>query len=134
MPVRFKILSVIILVLLGLSSCLVVAVEKDSGRGEAALTRARERVLRLTSDYTSSRPHRLKILVYDPDEGQLVRISLPLWLVKKGLKQEISQSRPSDHLDFEFESQAFTRALSVLPRGLVAEVWTDREKVLLWLE
>ncbi|MBC7349058.1 MAG: hypothetical protein H5U05_03700 [Candidatus Aminicenantes bacterium] len=134
MPVRLKILFVISLVLLGLSSCLVVAVEKDSGRGEAALTRARERILSLTQDYSSSRPHRLKILVYDPDEGQLVRISLPLWLVKKGLKQEIRETGPSDNLDFEFEARAFTRALSVLPRGLVAEVWTDREKVLLWLE
>ncbi|MCR4397053.1 MAG: hypothetical protein NUW07_10040 [Candidatus Saccharicenans sp.] len=134
MPVRSKILSVIILILLALSSCLVVAVEKDSGRGEAALTRARERVLRLTANCSSSRPHRLKMLVYDPEEGQLVRISLPLWLVKKGF-QEAFDPRDSDRdLDFEFEARAFRQALAEMPRGLVAEVWTDREKVLLWLE
>lgn len=27
--------------------------------------------------------HRLNVLVYDPDERQLVRVSLPLWLCKK---------------------------------------------------
>ncbi|MGQ9800687.1 MAG: hypothetical protein ACUVRL_03355 [Candidatus Saccharicenans sp.] len=134
MPVRLKILSVIILVLLGLSACLVVAVEKDSGRGEAALDRARENVLRLTSHSSSSRPHRLKMLVYDPDEGQLVRISLPLWLAKKGLDVAMDPRDSDRDLGLEFEARAFSQALLEMPRGLVAEVWTDREKVLLWLE
>lgn len=134
MPVRLKILLVITLVLLALSSCLVVAVEKDSGRGEAVLERARERVLRLTSNSSSSRPHRLKILVYDPDENQLVRISLPLWLVKNGLEQALDYRNSDSYQDFEFEARALSQTLREMLRGLVAEVWTDREKVLLWLE
>lgn len=134
MPVRLKILLVITLVLLALSSCLVVAVEKDSGRGEAALERARERVLRLTSNSSSSSSHRLKILVYDPDESQLVRISLPLWLVKNGLEQAFDHLNPDRYQGFEFEVPALSQILREMPKGLVAEVWTDWEKVLLWLE
>lgn len=135
MPVKQKILLIIAAILLTLSSCLVVAVEKTEREAEAELQRARKHVLKLSLHSSpSSRPHRLKMLIYDPDEGQLLRISLPFWLVKKGLKQEV-ESWPAGHdRDFEFDLNAFSRAVSEMPRGLLAEVLTDREKVLLWLE
>lgn len=57
-----------------------------------------------------------------------------MWLAKNGLKQTFNH-RNSDHYQaFEFEALAISQALLEMPRGLGAEVWTDREKVLLWLE
>lgn len=129
-----KTLLITAAILLTLSSCLVVAVEKTEGEAEAELLKARQRVLKLSSHSSSSRPHRLKMLVYDPDEGQLLRISLPLWLVKEGLDQEAENSVHSHGPDFEFDMKGFSRAVREMPPGLLAEVLTDREKVLLWLE
>lgn len=121
-------------ILLTLSSCLVVAVEKTEGEAEAELLRTRQRVLKLSTHSSSSQPHRLKMLVYNPDEGQLLRISLPLWLVKEGLNHEAESPAGSHGPDFEFDMKGFSRAVQGMPPGLLAEVLTDREKVLLWLE
>ncbi|MDI6698750.1 MAG: hypothetical protein QME85_07435 [Candidatus Saccharicenans sp.] len=135
MPVEPKTLLIIIAVLLTLSSCLVVAVEKTDREAELELQKARQRILKLSlSSSTSLRPHRLKMLVYDPDDGQLLRISLPLWLVRKGLSYESASAACSHGPDFDFDHDGFNRAVFEMPRGLLAEVLTDREKVLLWLE
>ncbi len=135
MPVELKTLLIISAVLLTLSSCLVVAVKKTDREAELELQKARQQILKLSSPSSASaRPHRFRILVYDPDDGQLLRISLPLWLVKKGLNQEADSTAYSHGPDFEFDLNGFRRAISEMPRGLVAEVLTDREKVLLWLE
>ncbi|NPV82795.1 MAG: hypothetical protein HPY46_04310 [Candidatus Aminicenantes bacterium] len=131
-----KALLITVAVLLTLSSCLVVAVEKTEREAEAELQGTRQRVLKLsTNSYSSSsQPHRLKMLVYDPEEGQLLRISLPLWLVNKGLNHEAESQARSHGPDFEFDMKGFSRAVREMPPGLLAEVLTDREKVLLWLE
>lgn len=129
-----KTLLITAAILLTLSSCLVVAVEKTEGEAEAELLRARQRVLKLSTHSSSPQPHRLKMLVYDPDEGRLLRISLPLWLVKEGLNHEAENSARSHGPDFEFDMKGFSRAVREMPPGLLAEVLTDREKVLLWLE
>lgn len=129
-----KTLLITAAILLTLSSCLVVAVEKTEREAEAELQRTRQQVLKLSSHSSSSRPHRLKMLIYDPDEGQLLRISLPLWLVKKGLNHEAGGPAQAQGRDFEFDRQGFSRAVREMPPGLLAEVLTDREKVLLWLE
>ncbi len=135
MPVELKTLLIIFVVLLTLSSCLVVAVEKTDREAELELQKARQRILKLSlSSSTSLRPHRLKMLVYDPDDGQLLRISLPLWLVRKGLSYEAGSAARSHGPDFDFDYNGFSRAVFEMPRGLLAEVLTDREKVLLWLE
>jgi hypothetical protein len=135
MTVKLKLALVMGLCLLTLSSCLFVSVETESGQVEAVFTRAREEILGLTlSCSISEKPGKFKMLVYDPEEAQLVRITLPLWLVRKGLRQEIEQTGSARRQDFEFDVKAFNQAIQQLPRGLVAEVWTDREKMLLWLE
>lgn len=135
MPVELKTLLIIVVILLTLSSCLVVAVEKTDREAEAELQKVGQRVLKLSlHPPASSRPHRLKMLVYDSDEGQLLRISLPLWLVKKGLRAESESAARFHGSDFELDMRGFSRAVSEMPPGLLAEVLTDREKVLLWLE
>jgi hypothetical protein len=123
------------LCLLTLSSCLWVSVETESGQVEAVYTRAKEDVLALTfNSNISERPEKFKMLIYDPEEGQVVRISLPLWLVREGMWQGIGQSGSTRGRGFEFDSKAFSQAIQQLSQGLVAEIWTDREKILWWLE
>lgn len=131
---ELKPLLITFAILLSLSSCLVVAVEKSEGEAEAEMQKVRQQVLKLSVHSSSSRPHRLKMLVYDPDENQLLRISLPFWLVQKGLTHEAGSPAQSQGTDFEFDMKGFSRAVREMPPGLLAEVLTDREKVLLWLE
>lgn len=135
MPVRLKYLPSLIAILLTLSSCMVVTVGKNEKEAEAIVIRAREKALKTSlNSSTIRKPHRLKMLIYDPDDGQLLRISLPLWLIRKGLGQEIRDAVREGGPDLEFDVRGFCRALLEMPRGLLAEVLTDREKVLLWLE
>lgn len=129
-----KTLLIISVILLTMSSCLVVAVEKTEKEADAELQRTRQQILKPSVHYSSSRPHRLKMLVYDPDENQLLRISLPLWLVKKGLNYKARSAAHSHGADLELDMKGFSRAILEMPCGLLAEVLTDREKVLLWLE
>lgn len=129
-----KTLLITVAILLSLSSCLVVAVEKTEREADAELLRTRQQVQKLSSHSSSSRPHRLKMLIYDPDEGQLLRISLPFWLVKEGLNHEAGIAARYQGPDFECDMKGFGLAVREMPPGLLAEVLTDREKVLLWLE
>lgn len=131
MTVRLKLALITGLCLLNLSSCLFVSVETESGQVEAAFARAREDVMALTfNPAMADKPEKFKMLIYDPEEGQLVRISLPLWLVRTGIRQtDLARGQ-----EFEFDSKAFNQAIQQLPQGLVAEIWTEREKMLWWLE
>lgn len=137
MVYQMKVVAVIGLILITISSCLVVAVETDSSKAEIHFQQAKERIARL-SNHSSHlrRPHRLVMLVYEPDKEQLVRISLPLWLAKKSLREAIEDSEypRAKKLDYDFDTRAFFQAISRLPRGLLAEVWSEEEKILLWLE
>jgi hypothetical protein len=137
MFIRLKLAAVIGLVLITISSCLMVAVETDSAKAEVHFRQARERIARLSSHSSDpATPHRLRILIYDPDEKQLVRISLPFWLAKKGLREAIEDSEyhRGKAPDYDFDIRAFSQAISRMPRGLLAEVWSEEEKILLWLE
>lgn len=89
--------------------------------------------------------HRLNVLVYDPDEGQLVRVSLPLWLCKK-IEKEVDW----DEGDREWSRAERDNAEQVRRRvkrhvkleeiekaglGLLAEVEDDDgSQVLIWLK
>src|ERR1700730_5084492 len=48
---------------------------------EAAFRDARAQVAR--DEGRPGRPHRVNVLVFDPGDGELVKVSLPLWLARK---------------------------------------------------
>jgi hypothetical protein len=90
----------------------------------------------------------LNVLVYDPDDGEMVRVSLPVWFANK-------IARRVDFGDVEFDANGFDgdadvrvaralkrslrrgelRDLSALPLGLVAQVDdSDGERILVWMK
>jgi len=133
-----KLAAVFFLILLAFTSCLIVAVEKDSMEAELSFRQSRERIAGLSRNSPGcSVPNHLKMLVYDPDEGKLVKMSLPFWLVKMGLRGPLEE--PDEHLkgkklDYDFDVKALSKAISRMPRGLLVEIWGEEEKLLLWLE
>jgi hypothetical protein len=86
------------------------------------------------------RAHEVNVLVYEPDEGQLIRVSLPIWLVKK-------MERHVDWDDVDVDGDVAEHVKRVLKRrirlediekaglGTLVEVdEEDGEQVLVWLK
>jgi hypothetical protein len=115
------------------AGCLV-QIEKvaDPGASFAAARAEAERV-----QGRAGRPGHLEVLVYDREEGQLVRASLPIWLVRK------IDDRDDIELDFGDEggpaAEAVRRHLCLADiekagRGVLVEVEEeDGDQVLVWL-
>ncbi|MGB4704641.1 MAG: hypothetical protein WBI18_06165 [Candidatus Saccharicenans sp.] len=132
---RQKIVLIVLAVLITLSSCMVVAVEKSQQEADSIIKKARERALKISSgSSTGLRPHRLKVLIYDPDDSTLLRISLPFWVVRKIAVEDMRDAARRNPQGFEFDVQGFSRALLEMPRGLLVEVSGEKERVLVWLE
>ena len=100
---------------------------------------------RLEAGRYAGRPGRaseVNVLVYEPDEGKLIRVSLPLWLVKK-MEQHVDW----DDIDADADDDDAEHVRRVLKRrirlediekaglGMLVEVdEKDGEQVLVWLK
>lgn len=118
------------------AGCLVqVETVRDAG---PEFARARREASRLQG--RSGPAHELNVLVFDPKEGKLVRVSLPMWLVRKVEKK----ANGGDGFDIDFDSdERAERAVRRHVRlediekaglGVLLEVEEDDgEQVLVWL-
>jgi hypothetical protein len=88
------------------------------------------------------RAHEVHVLVYEPDEKQLIRVSLPIWLVKK-LDQHVDRGDIDidlDDADAEHVRRVLKRRLRIediekAGLGTLVEVdEEDGEQVLVWLK
>jgi len=121
-----------VLVAAVLAAGCLVEIEKVADP-RAAFASARAEVARLQGQ--PGRPGHLEVLVYDRAEGQLVRASLPMWLV-----HEMDES---DDLDFGAEggeaakhvrSRLRLEDIEKAGRGILGEVEEeDGDQVLVWL-
>ncbi|HEY3119764.1 MAG TPA: hypothetical protein VGL15_04010 [Vicinamibacteria bacterium] len=101
-----------------------------------AFRRARAEALRIAG---TGRPHEVSVLAYDAGERELVRVTVPLWLVKKAQR----------HVDWEEDALAGRHGrarvaerlrhlnwkdLEAAGRGILVEAEEDGgEQVLIWL-
>jgi hypothetical protein len=82
--------------------------------------------------------HRLNALAYDPDEGELVQVSVPMWLARKAVHEGRLEVAEEDEAEGR-AARAVARHVSLedLERaglGVLAEVEDDDgEQVLIWL-
>jgi hypothetical protein len=101
-----------------------------------AFQRARAEALRIAG---TGRPHEVNVLAYDADDRELVRVTVPLWLVKKAqrhvdwdegeLAGRDGRARVAErlrHLNW--------KDLEAAGRGILVEAEEDGgEQVLIWL-
>jgi hypothetical protein len=84
--------------------------------------------------------HELNVLVFDPDEGELVRVSLPMWLVRKvhartGWDKDIENGSDEDHVARHVRQHVRLEDIEKAGLGLLAEVEEENgEQVLVWLK
>jgi hypothetical protein len=84
--------------------------------------------------------HELNVLVFDPNEGELVRVSLPLWLVRSierrvdWEKEFAADDDRRDHVARHVRRHVRLEDLEKAGLGILAEVEDeDGEQVLIWL-
>jgi hypothetical protein len=90
------------------------------------------------------RPSELNVLVYDSKDGEMVRVSVPIWLANKFVRHAGSgniELEASGDENGDRVARALRRSLrdgqlsdlSALPKGVVASVESDDERVLVWM-
>jgi hypothetical protein len=82
----------------------------------------------------------LNVLVFDPDDGELVRVSLPMWLVRKvyartNWDKEMEGGGTEDRVERHVRQHLRLEDIEKAGLGLLAEVEDeDGEQVLIWLK
>jgi hypothetical protein len=81
--------------------------------------------------------HRINVLVYDSDEGRLVRVSMPLWLASK-IEGHVRRGDDGDRavertVGPRLAQRIRIEDLAAAGRGLIADVEDDDGQVLVWL-
>ena len=84
------------------------------------------------------RAHQVNVLVYEPDDQQLVKVSIPLWLARKIAKHEGGEMDEGDEVGERVQRRLEHRLkledLEKAGRGTVVEVEDDDgSQVLVWL-
>lgn len=132
---------VLALAVLGLGACIGIRIESGVRDADRRFDRARDDIARLESrDPDRTGPaRRLCVLVYDRRGGDLVRLSVPLWMVD--LAMDLGEGaerheRRRGHGDIEDRYDIDWRSLRDIGRfgpGLLVSLEGDDDRVLVWL-
>ena len=123
---------------LSLTACVSVHVEKDVQDADRHFREAYAEIARIEGSRgrAARHPHRLCVLVHDADEGELVRVSVPMWLVAMGLDlgAHASKDEQGGNIGDRYELEwSAIRDLDRYGPGLLASVEEERARVLVWL-
>jgi len=99
---------------------------------------------RLDAGRYAGRPGRARevnVLVYEPDEGRLIRVSLPIWLVKKMEHHvdwddiDIDDDDDAEHVRRVLKRRIRLEDIEKAGLGMLVEIdEKDGEQVLVWLK
>ena len=113
----------VLLLALGLSGCVV----RTRHLADAVPVFAKARAEAARAQGEPGGPGRLNVLVFEPDDGELTEIKLPMWLWRKFAKE-------ADVGDEAIAAALKPEALDRAGRGLLLEVEDeDGGQVLVWL-
>ena len=77
--------------------------------------------------------HEVNVLTYDPRDGELVRVSLPLWLARR-IGRDGETDGGTDEWEGRLRRHVSFRDLGRAGRGILVEIEEeDGEQVLIWL-
>jgi hypothetical protein len=78
--------------------------------------------------------HELNVLVYERDEGKLVRVSLPMWFVRAAERRARQEWEDDDEVARHVRRHVRLEDVEKAGLGVLVEVdEEDGEKVLVWL-
>jgi hypothetical protein len=123
-----------------LSSGCLVKIHKVERAAEAAAAfqEARAEIARIQD--TAGPAHQLHVLVYDPEDREMVRVTLPLWLARKfegrvDWDEELDGDDDAERVARRVRKHVSLKDLEKMGRGVLVEVEEhDGEQVLVWLQ
>ncbi|MFQ6069334.1 MAG: hypothetical protein ACE5LC_02285 [Candidatus Aminicenantales bacterium] len=123
------------------SACLSVYVTRGDGKPLYHWKKAEREIERIHLRFPQRkhRAHRLHILVFDKDSGELVKVSAPLWLVRACLDLGFALAHHGSDPELEEIENKYRiewrslRDLGKLGPGLLVEVMSEDEQILIWL-
>jgi hypothetical protein len=77
-------------------------------------------------------PEAMHVMAYDPEEGRIVRLSLPFWLLRLGNRGSLRFSSDSTRLSFEHLNLTVDDLTRYGPALLVDQKMPEGERVLIW--
>jgi hypothetical protein len=139
---RQRLLAIaLILTFFSLNGCLIFQLQENVKYPSRVFEKAKSRINEIHAKYPERKGivHRVNMLIYDGESRDLIRISVPMWLVnlclKVGLKYAEYDIEKSTSPYFDLNLKKLTD-LSELGPGLLLEVEDLEENthVLIWLE
>lgn len=127
---RLSVLGFVVAAALAATGCLVeVTVDRVADPGPA-FDKARKEALR----YQGRRgpAHQLNLVAYDRDDGELVRISVPMWVVRE-LDDDELHFDGHDAVERKLRRHLRVRDLQEAGPGILLEVEERDGRVLIWL-
>ena len=126
---------------LGLGACIGLRIEHGVRNADRDFERARDEIASLErhDPGRTRRPNSLCLLIHNREDGDLVRLSVPLWMVDLAMdmgEQSERHERRADRRDFEDRYDVDWRSLRDIGRfgpGLIASVEGDDDRILVWL-
>jgi len=136
MPRKSALAGLALIWLLALPGCWVW-VDNNPKNVDAAFREALDEVNRIQEVPAAERgrPHKVRLLVYDENDDQLVKLSVPLWLVRKIAEHADETGEPDRDPTQELDRFGLTLD-QVLQggRGMLVSADEEDERVLIWLE
>ncbi|MGB8953122.1 MAG: hypothetical protein WCC06_10735 [Candidatus Aminicenantales bacterium] len=136
---RFKTAGMMVLPLF-FCACLSVQIIDNVHDPDRYFQRAHNQIERIhqVDPYRKGRAHRLFIIVHEYPEDEIIRVSVPLWLVNACVSLGLKYGE-SDHEFRELEERYSIdwRAIKDFGQfgpGLLVEVNDEKSKVLIWLK
>jgi hypothetical protein len=137
---RVVMLAGIISLPLFFCACLGIRIMEHVQNPDYYFDRAYDQIERIHRECPGreGRPHHLHILVYDGSDGELIQLSVPLWLVRLGV--DVGMRAAESDRDFQEIEERYNvdwRAIKHFDRigpGLMVEVKDEADKILIWLK
>jgi len=95
----------------------------------------RTRIDRLPpDDPTGPLPETMHVMAYDPEEGRIVRVNLPFWLLRMGNRGSLRFSSSNTRLSFEHLNLTVDDIARYGPALIVDQKMPKGERVLIWTQ
>ena len=121
------------------AACIGIHIEHGVRNSDAHFEKARREISRIESadPARSRRAHRLHLLIHDGEEDQLIRLSVPIWIVDAclaaGMKAMDDEHGYDARQHYDLDWKA-VKDLGQYGPGLLVAVEEDRDRILIWLK
>jgi len=136
---KVQIVGVIVLPLL-FSACFSLQIIDHVPNPDAYFKKAYAEIERLQQENPAreGRAHRLSLLIHDSSSDEIIRLTVPLWLVPVCLDLGAKATEHENHhFDYDERYEVDWKALKDLGQfgpGLLVAVDDERDKILIWLK